>query len=123
MLLASLGVPGPKRQHQGLPAQGGSRLDGSLLSAISGGYKIEYGNGSADTFRTVFTNDDGDVLFFLTTKADRAGNSNSYAYSTNAGIFRLDSVSDADGHVTHLYYENGSFPAQITKVVDPYSRT
>jgi len=32
-------------------------------------------------------------------------------------------VSDPDNHTTQLYYENASFTNQITKVVDPFSRT
>jgi RHS repeat-associated protein len=98
--------------------------DGSLLSFVSStSFKIEYMDGSKDNFSTPFTNSDGDVLVFITSSADPAGNSSTYAYSTNSGIFRFDSVTDADGHTAHLYYENGSFPAQITKVVDPYLRT
>jgi RHS repeat-associated protein len=98
--------------------------DGSILSILgSTSYQIEHTDGSIDTYRTVTTNSDGDVYVFLTTQADPAGNSNTYSYSTNSGIFRLDTVTDADTNVTHLYYENSSFPAQITKVVDPYSRT
>jgi len=98
--------------------------DGSLLSVISAdNVKIEHVDGSVDIYSTPFTNSAGDVFLFLTSKSDPAGNGNTYTYSTNAGIFRLDTVTDADGHVTHLYYENGSFPNQITRVVDPYLRT
>src|ERR1041385_3123488 len=100
------------------------RRDGSIATTNgAGGYKLEHTDGSVDTYNTFFTTSDGDVLVFLTTKADAAGNTNTYTYSTNAGIFRLDTVTDSDNHVTHVYYENTSFPAQITKVVDPYSRT
>jgi RHS repeat-associated protein len=35
----------------------------------------------------------------------------------------LLSVQDPDGLITQLYYENPSFPNQITKVVDPFQRT
>src|SRR5439155_15240347 len=97
--------------------------DGSLMSQITGGYKIEYANGAVDTFTTIATNAVGNVFYFLTTRADPAGNINAYAYSTNSGVFRLNTVTNADGGLTHLYYENGSFPNQVTKVVDPYSRT
>ena len=117
--------PSPKaNQHKGggawLPYYGGPQArDGSLLSVIGGGtsYQIEHRDGSVDTYSTIYTNNDGDVFYFLTSKADPAGNSATFTYSTNSGIFRLVSVTDPDALVTHLYYENGSFPALITKVV------
>src|SRR5262249_27981609 len=44
-------------------------------------------------------------------------------YTTNAHLVRLTSVTDADGNSTQLYYEHGTFTNQVTKVVDPFSRT
>jgi RHS repeat-associated protein len=99
--------------------------DGSILTTLGGGtnYQIEHIDGSVDTYSTVTTNSDGDLFCFITTAADPAGNINTYTYSTNSGIFRLDTVTDADGNPTRLHYDNSSFPTQITSVVDPYSRT
>jgi YD repeat-containing protein len=59
----------------------------------------------------------------MTSRTDPAGNTVSYSYVTNAGVFQLNAVTDADGHATTLYYQNAAFPSLITMVVDPFSRT
>jgi YD repeat-containing protein len=99
--------------------------DGTIVKPLGGGgYEIEHSDGAVDKYTTSFTDGAGDALLFLATRADPAGNAIAYSYSTNgAGILQLNSVTDADGHSTQLYYENASFPSLITRVVDAFSRT
>jgi RHS repeat-associated protein len=97
--------------------------DGSLLTQITGGCQIAYPDGSIAIYTNSFTDTNGDNLLFMTSRTDPAGNTVSYSYVTNAGVFQLNAVTDADGHATTLYYQNATFPSLITMVVDPFSRT
>jgi RHS repeat-associated protein len=96
--------------------------DGSILSAVTGGYQIEYRNGSIDTFVHQFTQG-GKTLYFLTSRADPAGNAMSFNYTNDSSVVRLTSVADPDGNETHLYYQDATVPNQITSVVSPDNRT
>jgi hypothetical protein len=97
-------------------------LDGSILTSISGGFQIEYSNGSVDVFQKSYTDSGGYTFYFLTAQKDLAGSALTYNYAAGAGV-KLSSVSDPDGLTTSVYYTNTSFPMQITMVVDPFSRT
>ncbi len=101
------------------------QLEGSVMHIINAGsgYELDRPDGSKELFQTVTTNGDGLIFCFLTQEVDPLGNALTFTYSTNSGVFRLNSVTDGDGKVTSLYYENGSFPNRITKIVDPFSRT
>jgi hypothetical protein len=92
--------------------------DGSILTSLtSGGYQIQYPNGAIDTFAYGYTADR--AYWFLSSRADPQGNTINYSYSVEAGPqLLLTNVTDPDGLVTSLYYENSTFPL-ITKVVDP----
>jgi RHS repeat-associated protein len=99
--------------------------DGSILTSTSGGYQITYADGSTDTFTHFYSYTSGGFTYnsyFLTARSDPAGNALTFTYDPGAGV-KLLSVADADGNTNQLYYENGSFPYQITKVVSPDSRT
>ncbi len=99
--------------------------DGSLLTTPDSGatYKIEYTDGSVDSFGHAFTNSAGQRLLFRTVSSDAAGHTNTFNYAANSVSIRLLNVVDPDGKTNVLYYENASFTNHITKVVDPYSRT
>ena len=94
---------------------GAQQYDGSLIAAVSDGYAIESADGTIAHFATPCTNSAGDVYLFLTSLTDPSGNSINYAYTTNSGIFQLAAITDALGNVTHIYYDNPTFPNQITK--------
>jgi RHS repeat-associated protein len=98
-------------------------LEGSIATPITGGYQIEYRDGSKETFTNSFVNSGGTTLYFLSTRADPAGVAFVFNYSVVGTIFELTSVTDTDGRSTDIYYDSSTFPNQITKVVDPFSRT
>jgi len=100
-------------------------LEGSVMHTLStyASYELDLPDGGKQLFQASYTNGSGVVLVFLSQQVDPQGNAVTYNYSTDGGIFRLTSVVDADGHTNSLYYENGSFPNQVTKVVDPFLRT
>lgn len=97
--------------------------DGSIASAITGGYQIGYRDGSTEIFTNSFVNSGGTTLYFLSTRSDPAGVAFVFNYAVVGTVFELTSVDDTDGRSTSLYYENSSLPNQVTKVVDPFSRT
>ncbi|HEX5219408.1 MAG TPA: hypothetical protein VFZ59_07555 [Verrucomicrobiae bacterium] len=99
--------------------------DGSVMRIQTPGasYVLERPNGAKDYFQSSFTAGSGQTLYFLTQRVDPAGNALTFTYTNNNGVFQLATVTDADGKITKLYYENGSFPNRITKVVDPFLRT
>jgi len=100
-------------------------FDASIVQIISPqiSYERDLPGGGKEIFQQPYTNADGDVLIFISQKLDPQGNALTYNYSTNGGILKLTSVTDADGHSTSLYYENTSFSNRVTKVVDPFNRT
>jgi YD repeat-containing protein len=96
--------------------------DGSVLSTVTGGYQIEYVDGSIDLFTTTFS--DGQRLYyFLATHKDAAGNTTTYSYTGNETAIQLSSITDPDGRVSTLSYTNATYTNQITGVTDPFSRT
>jgi RHS repeat-associated protein len=99
--------------------------DGSILTSTTGGYQITYADGSTDTFTHFYSYTSGSATYnayFITARADPAGNAMTFTYDSGAGV-KLLSVADPDSNSTQLYYQNASFPYQITAVVSPDSRT
>src|ERR1700722_19582077 len=92
------------------------------MSAITGGFQITYRDGRVETFTQAF-NDGGTDVYFITSSADPAGNSNTFNYSTVGGVMELSSLTDAVGQNTVFFYDNTNYPNLITRVVDPFSRT
>jgi RHS repeat-associated protein len=60
---------------------------------------------------------------YLSEKADSAGHTTRFSYTSASGIVKLVYVIDPDGHTNSLSYTNADFPAQITGVTDPFNRT
>ena len=95
--------------------------DGSLLSTVTGGYQIEYVDGSIDLFTTTFNGQR--LYYFLATHKDAAGNTTTYSYTGNETAIQLSSITDPDERVSTLSYTNATYTNQITGVTDPFSRT
>ena len=94
------------------------------------GFVRTYPSGAVDYYQDIPANGvvlpDGDVPVFLSAKVDPFGRTNlvfTYEEPLIGGnyIFRLASVTDADGRVSTLSYTN-SDPSLITGVTDPFGR-
>ena len=106
----------------------------TLLRQPSSGYLTgfvrTFPSGAADYYQSIPAHvslPDGNTPAFLTARVDPSGHTNVvFAYSeTQVGgnwVFRLTSVTDADGRVCTVSYTNSN-PTLITGVADPFGRS
>lgn len=75
-----------------------------------------------DGSKQIFGLSDGAASYprriFMTQVVDPAGNAVTFGYDTS---FRVTTITDALGQVTHVYYELPGDPYKITKVTDPFT--
>ena len=85
---------------------------------------LQYPNGAVDYYSSWYYTNAIGTNYFLTAKADPAGHTTQFIYTTNGfGALLLLHVIDADGRTNTLSYTNTSFPSQITGVTDPFGRS
>jgi YD repeat-containing protein len=84
-----------------------------------------YRSGAMDVYQQQFTSSSSPFsspYFFLSAKIDPASNKMTFNYTTNAGVLKLSSITDADGRGTLLSY-NASSSNLISSVTDPFGRS
>jgi RHS repeat-associated protein len=89
------------------------------------GFKLTEASGNERTYKYLFTLNagTGKVRAFLTEHVVLPGYTNRYEYVLTNSVVVLRWAVDADGKTNQLFYENGSFPVQITKITNTYGQT
>ncbi|MES3030935.1 MAG: RHS repeat-associated core domain-containing protein [Patescibacteria group bacterium] len=87
------------------------------------GFKLTEGSGDERIYKYLFSLSGGRVRAFLTEHIVLPGYTNRYEYALTNSVVIMRWAVDADGRTNHLFYENGSFPLQITKITNSYGNT